>query len=154
MNNSVLKFLLQKGEGHAARASENQDVANLFLGVLSRCVVDCQDTGRPIEGVTFGDVYIEGDTLKSTVRSSTLAIGRPPTFLSSQYSDMNDYLAAKSGYLMLAMKQNSQFNKVLCEMLDALFNVCRQRGWRYRDLKITKAFISKDGDIVAQFARG
>ena len=67
---------------------------------------------------------------------------------------MNDYLAAKSGYLMMAMKKNSQFNKVLTEMLDALYNVCRQRGWNYRSLKIVKAFISKDGDIVAEFARG
>lgn len=154
MDNSVLKFLAQQGEGQARRASENQQVASLFLGILSRCYVDCKDLGKPIESVYFGGVGIVGNTLKSSVHYSSLAIGTRGAFMTNEYSDMRDYLGAKSGYLMLAMKKNPNFNKLLTEMLDAVYSLCAQRGWQYRSMKVDKAFISKDGDIVATFSKG
>lgn len=154
MDNSVLKFLAEKGEGQARRASENQEVAKLFLGIISRCVVECQEKGKPIESVYFGDVAVIGTTLKSSVKFSSLVIGmNRASFMTTQYGDMKDYLGAKSGYMYLALKKNAAFTKLLTEMLDVVYAVCAQKGWNYRSVKVTKSFISKDGDIVAEFAR-
>lgn len=153
MNNSILKYLTQKSEAHAARASENQEVAKLFVGIVSRCVVECQDRGVPIEGVSFGDLAVDGWTIRTSVRFNNIALYRPAEFLSTQYADMGDYIQSKSAYLMVAMKKNPEFNRLIERILDTLQSACRTRGVNYRDLKVKRAFISNDGGVLVEFER-
>lgn len=154
MNNSILKYLTGKGENHAARASENQEVAKLFVGIVSRCVVECQDRGAPIEGVSFGsDIAVDGWTLRTSVRFNNISLYRPAEFLAHEYGDMFDYISAKSAYLMVAMKKNPEFNRLITKILDILQSKCRTAGVPYKSLKLKRGFISADGGILMEFER-
>lgn len=151
MGNTVAQEVTQ---AVAFKATENAQVANLFMAFLGKMVFESAVRKRPIEGVSVGKPWIDGSTIKFKVAFSGLvpAVGVP--VLDRRFDDVRQFVDANSAGMALAMRRNPAFQAFMISFFDMAEALCRHKGWRYRDLAVSAAFLDKDDIMVATLGNG
>jgi len=151
MSDTVGRYLDGQGGGTAEKAAENVQLANLFMGLLGRMIVEAQQRGKPLEAIAIGrPEVVNGTTIAARVewRSIIPASSAGAEFISSRYSDVGDFIAAKAAGLSRACARNPQFVRFLNSFFGVVENLCRHKGWKFEDVRVTRAILSKEDSLV------
>lgn len=154
MAETVGQQLAEKSAAVAFKASENIQMANLFMALLGKAIVEARQRGKPIEGVTFDRPFMTGKSIQVKVNFSGLQTDLSIPMLDRRYDDVGKFVMANSAGLALAMRRNPQFSKLLAALFDMLELFCKHKGWAYKDLKVDQAFLDKEDFLIIKLSDG
>ena len=132
----------------AKKIEGNAQIANLYMALLGKLVVESQKRGKPMAGITIGKVMASGMTLKFRVNFSSLIMPPTPEFVNSRYSDEYDYIAAKAKGLAVAMQRNPEFIRLLNDLVGTCERIASFKCIPFNYLRVKQAFLGKDEDIL------
>lgn len=154
MAETVLQQLASQDSVVAFKATENGQMANLFMALLGKMIVEAAQRGKPIQGIAISRPSITNSRLSAHIvfHGIHTSIGVP--ILDRRYDDVGEYVKARSMGLSMAMAKNTAFTKFLSELFEVLESFCKHKGWPYKALKVSAAFLDKDDNLIAELENG
>ena len=144
MAQNVAQALEQDAQTLFQKLSENQDLANVLMGFLGRIVLICQQTGKPLQGVEMDGVTESAGDFRFRLNYHTLLISPPSLWTANRYDDFKHYVEARSRNLARALETNVRLVTGFREVIEAIDRFCERKRMPFRELKVKKAFITKD----------
>lgn len=148
--------VLHQMEGNNKRLLDvmltNQDVCSLVMGLLGRIIYFAETEKRmPVEGITIDDLTVQANVFKARVNFSPVAIAR--SFIWTPKSEFKAYVALKAGKMAQALTDNPNLGKFFEQLVEALINYAKFKGFPFQHLQFTRHIITKDWVIVLEVAR-
>jgi len=143
MKQNVAQALESDAKSLYERLSSNQQVAGVMMGFLGRIIVECAKMGKPIEGVSCGDVFETNGEFRFRIDYSTLSTST--SFgLWGFHDDLLRFVEGKSMHMANALARNPKLLRSMSNVVEAIDQFCRQKGKTFEEFEVKKAFLSKD----------
>lgn len=134
-----------------SKLESNGQLANLVMGIVGKVVWECARRTIPVNGVTFGEVFVNTGDFTFSIHFSRIA--GPYTGLVNPQSTVRDYIAAKSENLSRCVDANPGFAKLIEDFVRKVDSYCRHKNVDFVDWRVEKAFLTPSDVMVIKSAK-
>lgn len=146
MSENVLQQLETKSQGLAAKMQDNIEVAKVFMGFLGRVILMAAQKGLPVEGITFSNPQMEEKRITAHITFTSLSV--PTGQLYGRSSNFQEFVGAKSKNMARALQRNPGIVTFFDRVLRLIDGYADFKGIPFARLKVYKAFIDPDNNLV------
>lgn len=139
MSENVAQTLETNSVGLYQKLAQNEDVSNVIMALLTRIIVMCRQWGKPIQGVSFGNVNESDGEIRFGMSFSNLAL--PAMDLWQPQENIAKYGESKAARLAKVIEGNPRLLKVFGDVVNIAEKMCERKGKQFKDFQIKKAFI-------------
>lgn len=147
----VLSAIGETSENVLHKATENMELCQTFMALVSLCALECNKRGCNMGGLQMGNVLMSGNRMIAKVTFSKLVI--PGARIPEAYpnaSRLVDFLHQEAHGLWLFLRKNPCLVKFLEQVSEKMDTYCKDKGKKFEEVKFAKAFMSKEDDIVIE----
>lgn len=138
------------------KLATNQDLCNVVLGLLSRCIVVCSQLGRPIEGIDIG-VLVAEETPNGDLVMRALVTFRPMAVAMASIwppqSDFAQYARSKAYGLGMALQKNPRLNGFFQIMVERVESYAGHKHMQFGALHVKQAILTTTNHIVLKVGK-
>jgi len=145
MEANVLASLSKTKESLTYSATQNAEVAKTFMALISNLIVLCNWKGKSVKDVKIGAIRIQS---KKLVAHIDFGIGHHVELGWENRNEFYDYTRRKAMRMAKVIEQNPSIINFLERMMGSLESYATAKCIPFRGLKIEKAIIDKNDDLV------
>jgi len=143
----------EKSEKVLHKATENIDLCQRFMALVSLCALECNKRGASMSGVQIGNVLMTGNRMVAKITFSKLIVPRTPEAYPNS-SILVEFLHREAEGLWLFIRNNPCFIRFLEQVLEKMDTFCRDKGGKFEEVSFVNAFMDNEDNIVLEIAKG
>ncbi len=151
MPQDALQSLLQTAPIMVAKAVDNLNLCQFFMGILGRTVWEAHQRGHDIFKVSIAEPMIAGHQLRAKMTFDSGAT--PDLNFFERVDGMKEFVGKKSEYMAKVLEKNPTYSKFLQKAVEKLEVYAARRGFQFSDIEIRHGFISTDDYIVLEMVQ-
>jgi len=147
----VLAAVGEQSENVLNKATMNVELCQTYMALVSLCALECNRRGCNMGGLQMGNVLMTGNRMVAKVTFSKLIIpGSRIPEASPNSSRLVDFLHREAHGLWMFLQKNPCLIKFLEQVVERMDTYCRDKGKKFEEINFSKAFMSKEDDIVLE----
>lgn len=135
------------------KATDNLDICQRFMALVSLCALEANKRGCSMGGVRIGSIVMNGDRLVAKVTFSKLEIPRTIT-LANNAAKLVDFLHGEAEGLWMFIQKNPCFITFLEQLVTIMAAYCKDKGLDFGEVSFSHAFMDSEDNIVLEIDRG
>jgi len=135
------------------KATDNLDICQRFMALVSLCAIEANKRGASMGGVRISSIVMNGPRLVAKVTFTRLEIPRTIT-LANNASRLVDFLHGEAEGLWLFIQKNPCLVTFLEQLVTIMAGYCKDKGLDYGEVSFSHAFMDSEDNIVLEIDRG
>lgn len=131
------------------RATENLDLCQRFMALVSLLALECNERGANMSGLQMGNVVMSGNRLIAKVTFSKLIVSRSPEAAPSA-TGLIDFMHKEAKGLWLFVNKNPCLVTYLQQMVEKMDTYCRDKSKEFNEVEFAQAFMDKEDNVVLE----
>jgi hypothetical protein len=133
----------------------NDEFSSVIMGLLVQVIrISEVERSKPIEGLTFDPWIVTEDKIATfSSRFKCHSIMLPMTHKWDRQSTFVRYVGQKAGALARALTDNPRLNDWLEELVTAIDNFAKHKGYKFSDLEFTDHIITPTDVVVMKVGK-
>ena len=140
MTQNAYAYLAKRNNTLLSKIEENKSLAKIFLGLLNRLVIICNNVGCEVKDVRFGSASINGEEISARL---SFVKGAGTESAVEAKSDFREYVNRKNMRVAKALESNPHLVRFFTQVVQLMANLCEWRGLKFGDLEVDTAYIDK-----------
>ena len=145
----VLAAIGEQSENVLHKATENMELCQRFMALVSLCALESNKRGCSMGGLRMGNVVMGGNRMTAKVSFSKIIVPRVPEAYPNS-STLVDFLHHEAHGLWLFLQRNPCLVKFLEQVIEKMDTYCRDKSKKFEEIEFSNAFMSKEDDIVLE----
>lgn len=150
---NVLSAVGEQSERILHKATENIELCQRFMALVSLLALECNQRGANMNGgLQMGAVLMTGNRMVSKVSFSKLSLSLTTTVVPQNVSSLLDLMMQEARGLWLFVCKNPCLVEYLKQIVEKMDAYSRDKGKAFNEIDFENAFMDREDNVVLEIA--